>query len=460
MYDTPVKSDLGTILYALNHIGSESSTKAKERLLTTYMANDQFATIVDRLLNPYLTYGITSFQIVGSNNPEPAGFDDLIALLERLRTRALTGTEARLSAGQLVARGVPGELMLRILNKDPKAGFRDTLVNKVKKGFLPEFPYMRCSLPAKSNMAKWDWSVGIISQLKADGMFTNVSMDEELQVEMSSRNGTMFPQRGFESLIGMIQRRFSRNSQTHGELVVFKDGKPLPRQIGNGMINSVIQGGNWEEGCYPVFFAWDQIPLDAVQPKGKHKLPYINRLRLLSDQLHGETGGIIQLIETRIVYSLKEAYEHFKEKLLEDLEGTIVKHPDAIWADGTSKDQVKLKLEFTVDLRITGFTEGKGKFATTFGALECETEDGKLEVNVSGMADDVRFNIHLNRDLFRNSIVAVTANMLLSPSPSNRYYSLFLPRVAEFRTDKHKADTLAQVQAQYESAIENAAAIA
>ena len=85
-----------------------------------------------------------------------------------------------------------------ILRKDLKAGFSESSVNKAIKDthlqwVIPTTPYMRCSLPAKSNMEDWDWTKGVYSQTKADGMFANVNVREDGYVWVTSRGGTLFP---------------------------------------------------------------------------------------------------------------------------------------------------------------------------------------------------------------------------------------------------------------------------
>jgi DNA ligase-1 len=459
---TPVEADLTTQLVALNDIAAQAGTKVKESLLEHYLDYTSFRQLVVMMLDPYITFGINNFTPCTSQDSPPATYADLMDLLTCLSKRELTGGAARVAAGSLVASGVPADLMTRLLNKDPKAGFGATLVNKVMKGLLPEFPYMRCSLPEKSNMDKWNWSKGIFSQLKADGMFMTINIDTAGQITLMSRQGTIYPNEAFGAFCSAINLALNDDTQTHGEMVVYQSGKLLSRQEGNGIINSVVQGGAWPEGCRTQFMAWDQIPMVAVQPKGKCKIEYQQRYMNLLEQLTPYTGMfLISLIPTRVVYSKREAYEHFQEVLLQGCEGTVVKDPDMPWADGTSKDQVKLKLEFIVDLRIVGFTKGNGKFAKSFGAIMMETCDGLLKVNVSGMDDKTRQDIHDNRDKYLFSIAAVEANAVFKPSASNAFHSLSHPRLSELRAaaDKSVADSLAQVFSQEQAAMNAAAAI-
>lgn len=462
---TPVPSDMNTLLDALNDIASTPSTKAKKELLKFYLGYTQFKQLVEAMLNPYWRYGITDYLPQGKPSPDTT-FYELLVFLDNLRYRTITGDYARKVAGSMVESGVPAELMIRILTKDPKAGFGTTLVNSVCPGLLPEFPYMRCSLPEKSNMSKWDFSKGIISQVKADGMFMNVDHDYAGQVQLMSRQGQIFPVKGFEEFHEAVRNCLKPGTQTHGEMVVITpEGKVMDRQTGNGVINSVIQGGAWPPGHRIKFLAWDQIPLTAVVPKGKYKVRYEDRLLDLDAQTSPfDLFFPIMVIPWKMVYSKKEAYEHFAMVLKHGIwskEGTVDKDPEMFWADGTSKDQVKLKLDFIVDLKLVGVTPGKGKYAATFGAVMLESVDGLLKVNCAIQEDDVRQYVKDHLEELMGSIVATIANAVFSPSASNPNYSLSHPRFSELRSkaDKAVADTLQQILDQEQAAINAAAEI-
>lgn len=458
--------ELMHLLTRLNLIAATSKTKEKEVMLKEALQDANFRSLVDLMLNPYKTYGILDFQHSPANCNEPGvTFEHLELFMRSLEERKLTGNVAREACANMVAGGVPRDLLIRILEGDPKAGFGTTLVNKVYPGLLPEFPYMRCSLPEKSNMGKWDWAAGIISQEKADGMFMNVNLDFADQVQLLSRQGQIFPEKGFEQFHQAVRQHLKPGTQTHGEMIVFCEGKILDRQTGNGIINSVAQGGEWvgpEGGRVAIkFLAWDQIPLSEVKAKNKYKVNYDVRFTSILHQIGDGQSGILTPIPFRMVYSKKEAYEHFAEIVGQGGEGTVVKDPKMFWADGTSKDQVKLKLAFVVDVKIVGFTIGKGKFAATFGAVMYESADGLLKGQVSGMDDKTRDYVHKNREFYLDKIMAVEANAIFKPSASNPFHSLSHPRVVEFRNpiDKRVADTLAECFAQERAAIENAAAI-
>lgn len=229
----------------------------------------------------------------------------------------------------------------------------------------------------------------------------------------------------------------------------------LPRSEGNGMLNSMMQGGGMDANCDVRYDVWDQIPLHLAVPKGKVTEPY--RLRLAGLQRQVLEGGRsrITLIEGRIVYSQEEALDHYRGILARGLEGTVLKHPNASWADNTSKDQVKFKLEVDVDLKIVGFNPGTpGKrTADTFGSVRCQTSDGLLEVDVAGFNREIEAYLHENREWVLNTIMCVRANEVSPPCETNPLHALYHPRFVELRKDKAEADSLHDVLDQFEAAV-------
>lgn len=337
------------------------------------------------------------------------------------------------------------ELLSRIIKRDLRCGINVSSINKVFKDLIPETPYMRCSLLSKVDTSKWDWQKGVFSQTKFDGMFCNVTVLDGI-VLLTSRQGSEFPIEEFVDLAEHMLEFAEVGNQYHGELLVIDpNGNVLPREIGNGLLNSVLKGGTIPAGHYAKFIAWDMVELDVIEGKKKCDKEYWKRLRQLNQVRQSE---VFEVSKTRILHSLDEAYLHYQELLDQDQEGSIIKNPNMLWRDGTSKDQLKLKLEFEVDLKITGFTQGNGKNANTFGSISMESSDGLVKVDVSGMPDDLRMYAHLHREELLDTIASVKANDITKSNPA----SLYLPRLVEFRLDKTVADSFEQIVEQRENA--------
>ena len=456
---------------AIDLIANTSSKNEKQALVAKAMGDlPNFKRVCEYAYNPFKTYGI-------AKRPEaivlPLGHvayainmefnEQTWDVLDDLISRRLTGEIAidtvGIELGRLSVQSA--DLFWRIIKKDLRAGFSESTINKASKGLIQEFPYMRCSLPKDTNLEEWPWSRGVISQEKADGMFANLDHEEAgldgSRVSIRSRQGTEFPMEQFANVVKEIQKRMLPGFQRHGEFVVERDGVILARAEGNGVMNHVLSGGSFAENEQPIYLVWDEIPLSSVVSKGKCSTGYVKRLASIVKQLNAVAGESVMLIPTKVVKTLPDAYAHAADLMKLGKEGTVIKHPDAIWKDSTSKDQIKIKLEFEVDLEIIAIVEGKadGKNEGRAGSLTCKTVDGLLLVDVTVKNEDMRNRVDANHDNWIGKIIAVVANDITLPSNSNELHSLFLPRMAEpnYRTDKHCADSLLSVFAQKEAAI-------
>lgn len=373
------------------------------------------------------------------------------SLLIDLHNRVITGNSAHEAVSNLMSwmKQEEAEIFETILKRDIRCGINVSTINAAIEGLIPEYPYMRCSLPDKSNIGKFNWKAGVISQEKADGMFVNIIRREGGTILIQSRNGSIFPMIEFGTLVTGLQqlKGFKDGAVLHGELVVIDiSGRVLPREEGNGMLNSVLKGGEFPYGFYPKVYLWDMVPLEDYK-NGLCEKPYNARLYTLQTMVKDVLADNISMIETRVVHSMDEAHTHYTEMTECGKEGTILKDPSAIWKDGTSKDCVKFKIEAEVDLLVTGVNEGNGKNAATFGSLVCQSSDGLVEVAVSGFTDADRERIAGELEQWIGKrIITVQANNLMSVPQNGGKRSLFLPRFIEERLDKTEADSLDKIE--------------
>lgn len=458
------------VMEAIEKIANTPGKNDKLALLTVYMADPDFENVMVATYNPFITYGIRPkrSQLESVNGEFNAKTWEL---LSNLATRKLTGDAAAraVSAELLRLDSKSTELLWRIINKDLKAGFSESSLNKVKKGLIPEFPYQRCSLPKEANIEEWPWQTGIISQIKADGMFFDGNVETGI-VNMTSRQGQPLPPEPFEAVAAQLQfifgvigkaTEFKEGMQAHGELLVLNEhGETLHRKVGNGLLNKVIGGKPLPDGHKIIAMLWDVIPLKSAVKKGSTDIAYLHRLKFLSSAIGylkaSRAEMLVELIETKIVRSYEEAMEHYMDARRRKLEGTVIKKPTMIWKDGTSKDQVKLKQEVPVELEVYGFEEGKegAKTALTFGSLKCKTKCDQLRVDVgTGFSDELRAEINASREDWIGAVITVKSNEIMYAARGKLTHSLFLPVYEERRFDKSEADTFEQVVKQFDEAV-------
>jgi DNA ligase-1 len=467
------------IYAAIEEVAATSSKNAKESLVKKGAEHPEFVRVLKYAYDPFYVYGVASRTLrVAARMADPADqpghFNEgTWALLDNLIAQRVTGDAATQAIADELGRLTLGssQLLGRILLKDLRAGFSESTSNKAVPGLIPEFPYMRCSLPEKSNMPKWQWAKGYISQEKADGSFANVDVGAGKGVSISTRQGTPYPVGCMPELEAAIAATLMPSTQTHGELVVYRmlpdpdmpgvhSYQLLPREEGNGILSSLAKGGELAEGDMVKFQCWDQIPRAEAKPKGKYKVPYVTRLRALIEQVKAVPAEtrLIEITPTKVVKSLDEAVKHCRDLMRLKKEGTVLKDPDAWWIDGTSKDQVKLKGKVDVDLRVVAIVPGAAntKNEGRAGSLTVETSCGQLRTDVAVKNEAMRDAVDANPDDWLNRIIVVRANCIMTPGPSNPMHSLFLPRMVEagYRTDKTEADDLERVKDQFENAVE------
>jgi len=447
-----------TILEILNQIENESSTNKKLEILKQHKDNELLKQVC------YLTYNkLISFYIkkIPEYNTLPFTSVELdlniLSQLSKLYNRETTGNLAieHLEFILSTLDEDSAEVIKRIIKRDLRCNLGTTQINKVWKDLIPKFPYQRISLFKDIKPNTINWQNGVYSQLKEDSLFCNLNYDLEGNVFMYSRTGTDFPIDKFKDIVKEAKDFLMTGAQHHGELLVTRDGKILDREIGNGILNSVAKGGFFADNEKPVLHIWDFVPLSELKTKCKINTYYSDRYNRLKNCLDGTytRPDSIKLVETRICYSIDEVIEHLEEVLSKGLEGLVIKLPEATWVDGDNPKMFKIKVETVIDMEAVELNPGQGKNRDTFGSIYLISSDGLVESNISGFTDSMRKYIYENWNTIRGKIFANKINKLLPPTKNNRKYTTFLPRFVEIREDKDIADSLEEIQAQYESSI-------
>lgn len=127
--------------------------------------------------------------------------------------------------------------------------------------------------------------------------------------------------------------------------------------------------------------------------------------------------------------NLKDPSEELIKELLDEAlrrgdEGLVLWPVDQGGVIAPDRKPVKVKPSITVDIGITGFQEGKGKYENMLGAFI--TKYG----NVSGMDDKTRQEVWINQADYLDAIIEVEA-MGWTPGMKLRH-----PRFKRFRWDK------------------------
>lgn len=437
-----------TLYQILTSVLAKSGNNDKIAELKKHANNDLLKAYLVAMLSPRVNFFVKKYKTPLAIGSEEFTIETLNSLLSNLAERRLTGNDALAFVdATLTSLDLEGQLLVAwLLDKGMRGGIGIVMVNKAFGYELvwdSSKHYMRCSLPSDKLIAKLDWNYAVC-QVKYDGAYVELGKD----IGIRTRSGNTFPKGvlpfSTDDITGIIM----------GEIVIYKDGEKLPRTESNGIINSALQGTPIPAEYKPTVHAWDWRPQDS-----DCSMLYNFRLEELEEQVR-PLSDYISIVETKQVFSYEEALAFASKQIQAGEEGAILKSLKMPWKSGTSKEQIKLKVECDVDLLAVELVPGdkNGKHADTFGSIRCQTSDGKLVVDVSGISDSQRQEIAANPSSVLGKIVTVTFNDILDTESSDTV-SLFLPRFGNkvdgrfmVRNDKTEADDIGRVIDIFEAA--------
>jgi DNA ligase-1 len=424
------------ILNILNEIAADQSRLAKEAILEREKDNELLKAVIVATYNPYINYfqkKIPAYKATGKFSLE-----DALKELDVLSSRKLTGGAA---IDYLVAvlsniNEDDAEVITRVIDRDLKAGFSESTANKIWPMLVPTFDVML------SHKDISGISYPAYAQTKMDGARCHLHFDGD-KVTAFSRSGKTFKLHGaFDDSADIMMQA---GDTLDGEIIfVGSDGKFLDRKTSNGLANKANKGTLSEDAAKnAVFVAWDIVDFTS-------KIPYKNRFEELTkrftDSIQVQLKTRFRLVKSQIVNSEEEAVQFYDQERALKEEGAILKNILSMWVPKRTKDLGKMKAEEEGDLRVVGYKLGKvgSKYEGLLGSLECESSDGLVKVNVSGMDEDIRFS-KKNLDDWINCIIAVRYNEIIKDKKTGTY-SLFLPRFIEERFDKKVANWFGELK--------------
>jgi ATP-dependent DNA ligase len=385
--------------------------------------------------------------------------DQAIKGLDVLRNRVVTGHDAQNHLAQLLSDldEADGTVIKRIINKDLRIGMGTTNINKVFPKLIEETPYMGAKAFSRDLVNKLLASGKALSQMKMDGRYSN-SIIRHSEVELESRQGETTYLTGATFIQELSKLP---NCVLNGELTM--DG--LTRYESNGIIASLVSIlGKADKGedilaerhaflrdynmspedalAHIRYSVWDMISVEEYFDF-KSPIPYHQRLKNLEEALSNINPTMISIVESVEVGTYQEAMDHFQTLINQGHEGTILKSSNGAWKDGKPTYNVKLKLEITIDLKITGFRYGTGKNASVISTVECESEDGLLKTAPTGINEKTMKWITENQQNLLGKILEVKCSGVSQNERGE--YSTLHPVYNEIRDDKDKADTLQQI---------------
>ena len=433
-------SNLYTIIKELqNAFGSNAKTDILEANKDNMILKEYLRVVYD----PSLSFYQTKVSKYEDNLGYQFNVGTIESIINNLAKRQVTGDEAKKWLNNLMkaSNKEAQELIELLIKRSIGAGVGDTMILKVFPDlyFIP--PYQRCSLMDDKVAARFSKLDTFFVQEKMDGVFCYLVKEAGKAPEAITRAGSKFPTEFAEKLATGLPDGFV----SVGELLVYGEVSTLcvllDRKTGNGILNSVLKGGEIGDNLGFELAAWDCLTVEEFKA-GKSVRKYGDRLNLL-DSVVAKTENV-SVIRTDVVHSLEDAYKIYSSFTEKGKEGAVIKTTDFLWKDGTSRDCIKLKIEFEVDLKVVGMTEGTGKAEEMMGSLTLSSSDGVLVTDVgTGFTDHQRkawWEMYSPETIESyDVIVTVKANDIISKRDS-KIASLFLPVFIEERHDKKEAD--------------------
>lgn len=436
-------------------IAATSKRTEKEALVQATVGTDLEEVVKNVFVAAYdgtINYWLKEF-------PFPEEFADnytlqaALVLLKRFSSRELTGNAAIEHATHIASQLSKEDAIIfdRIIKRDLRCGATDSTANKIWPGLIEEIPYQRCSSFNEKNLKKIKFPC--FSQTKADGLYIDIIVKAD-SVTYRTRTGQKLlindPDRDEILMTG-------KEYVLQGEALILDPETPtgyMSRKEGNGILNS-----DDIDLSKVAFVLWDCVSVAAWSGKEK-SLPYKERLESLGCVVDTLDDDNVKIVDTLVVNNVQEIIDHFKKNVQAGEEGSVVKNFLAIWKDGTSPDQVKVKIEFVCELIVIGFKEGSGRNKGRLGAFLCASSEGLVEVSVGGGYKDAeRIKMWEERESYLGKIFAVKSNDLIQNVNTPEKWSLFLPRFTEERKDKKEADSYERILEQRDAFVNTLYAI-
>ena len=389
--------------------------------------------------NPYYVFGVKKVPETGGLENKPNPWPKFWAMLEGLRTRSLTGHNAKTAIEFMSEQFDSVEwngLCRRVIIKDLRCGISEKTLNKVLGNTEWKIPVFTCQLATDSekHTAKMTGQKRI--EQKLDGVRV-LAVVTKTTVNLYSRNGKPFD--NFPQIVESledIRNKFAKllQSSQHGFVL---DGEIIGESFQALMKQAQRKTDVQTTGMtYSVF---DVVPLTDFE-RGFWNAQQQKRLDLLEGyRAVFESTDCIRLMDG-IEVDLDTAEGHdvmrryAEDSVAAGFEGIVIKDMGAPYECRRGTFWMKWKPTITVDLNIVGFEEGTGRNTGRLGAIICEGVDNDRRINVnvgSGLSDANRDEYWSARDQLLGDVIEVEADAVTQNQDGT--YSLRFPRFVRFR---------------------------
>jgi len=387
--------------------------------------------------NPYFTYHIKQVPEVNGQIGRPNPWTKFWALCEALRTRSVTGHEARDMVKDIAAQFDDDEwnhLARRVLIKDLRCGISEKTLNKILGKTEWAIPVFTCQLAQDSTDQASKMRGKKRIEVKLDGVRVLAVVNSN-KVVLFSRNGKEFL--NFPDIAETIQTHWLKFANAVKSKSFVLDGEIVGESFQNLMKQAHRKSdAKTSDMVYHVF---DIIPFEDFQrgfwnaqqhkrqdvlDNAKTKLPPDLSVRIMA--------GLLVDLDTSEGHDIMHRFA--QDAVTAGFEGIMIKDINAPYECKRSSFWLKWKPTISVDLQIVGFEQGTGRNKTRLGAIICEGDDNgrSIRVNVgSGFTDNDRNEFWAVRDTLIGHLVEIQADAVTQNQDGT--YSLRFPRFLRFR---------------------------
>jgi ATP-dependent DNA ligase len=416
-----MKSFVDAIINAEKYSTKEGKFKALSNL------SDVGKRLMVEALSPYRVFGVKKYKEPKVYDTSDASPEMFFELLDMLHSRQLTGNAARDMVTRILSNYTEetAKILKRVLNKDLKAGFSETTLNKIYPNLIPTFDVML----AQKKEDDTEIFYPCIAEVKYDGQRT-IAIIEKNNVTYYGRSGKIsFQWEGlFDNELIKMRNHLNEDIVVDGEVM----GDSYIETMNAKSEDNILAKEKLK------FFAFDIMTLKEWKSEISNKTQ-INRSKELENLINQLKLEKVKKSEWLICDTPKDLNNFYENVVNNGGEGLIIKDLNGKYEWKRSKLWLKYKPVYTYDGIITGFYPGKlnSKYENTLGGIEIEGEDEngrKFKSSVgSGFSDELRDEIWNNQKSYLGKMVEVEAQEI---SQSNNEYSLRFPVFKCFRNDK------------------------
>lgn len=416
------------------NIMSKSGTNEKIETIRTHKDNKRLKDILFYTFNPLLVFGISTKKIEKEIQLTPT-FEakDICELLQYLKENN-TGTDQVICNVQnFLNKQNPKyrKVLVDIITKSLTLGINAKSINKVWSDFIPDYEVQQGER-LENNIDKLiEGNKKVIVTQKFDGQRCSARVENH-KVIMYSRNGKIYE--GMHQLESELAKL--DDGMYDGELLVDapdeRDEKDIPTFIKkkNGKFDkdllskiyapkeskelfkdtASLVNSDQENKENINMWLYDMTPLEYFDNMENYNVPVEVRKEELKNKIQEVADKCPHLKETKYLYegkfNNKKVQELLKQVIDLNQEGMMINVYGSPYEFNRSKNMLKVKQMYPIDLRVIDVLEGSGANKGKAGALLVNYKGCPLKVG-SGLTKELREEFWQNKESIIGKIITI-----------------------------------------------------